>query len=183
MSQPIVLRSPPTGETFHFHTSARGGDGRFRFTWTLAPGQSGPSEHTHTRETEHFRMVSGELQVWLAGERSALYPGDQLAIPPGVPHRFHNAGATPAVTECTLDGTALEDQFVPIAVRFPDGEKFPVTGVPVLIVHGYASMLQGSAVPTSRAERSVIGALAALFRFFGLRALPPVSGWDGRAPG
>lgn len=180
-----TLRMPETGEHFAFRTSAREGDGRFRFTWTLAPGKHGPGEHVHPHETEHFHIVSGRLRIWLRDVPHDLGPGDELAVPSGVPHHFTQLGSEPLVADVTLDGHRMEDQFLPLLAAFEGsgGDTLPLTGIPVAIVHLEHAMRHGANVPTSAALRAVFRAIAAVFRLFGVRPLAPVTGWSKAAPG
>jgi mannose-6-phosphate isomerase-like protein (cupin superfamily) len=173
----LDLHMSATGEHFRFHTSARR-TGVFGFTWTLAPGKSGPSEHVHPHETESFRMVSGTLRVWLDGEPRDLRPGDELAIPAGRPHRFYNPGEEPAVVEVTLDGARLEDQFVPIAVMADGKRDTSLRDLFSVLPHLARAMAQGSVRPSSSMERSGFAALAWLAARFGHRPLAPVQRWD-----
>ena len=106
VQHPLTLASPPTGEHFEFRRSFHT-DGAFEFLWTLAPKKRGPGMHIHPTETETFRVVSGTLRIWIAGVARDFGPGECVAIPPGVPHRFLNPGDTPAVALVSLDGPAM----------------------------------------------------------------------------
>jgi len=169
------VESPPTGETFELVASSRtASDGKFRFVWTLAPGKRGPGEHFHQHETETFEIVSGVIRIWIANVPKDYHPGDVVAIPPGVPHRFLNAGSEPVVINVDLDGPRMEDLFAPMAVdthgrkgRFADIRRMIATlGV------------SPPSTPTSAAERGMLTAISAMFRWLGARPYEPVHGWD-----
>ncbi len=173
----LQLSTSATGEHFRFHTSART-TGLFGFTWTLAPGKTGPGEHIHPHETESFRMVSGVLRVWIRGEVRDLHPGDEVAVPPGVPHRFLNPGKVPAVVEVTLDGALLEDQFVPIAVLAAGKSDTSMRDLFGALPHLAEAMRKGSVRPVSTVEARLIAALARFASWFGHAPLAPVTHWD-----
>ena len=175
---PHRMADPGAGELFLFRTSARGAAGRFSFEWHLAPGFHGPGEHAHPNESETFRILSGRLVVVLEGARHALGPGDTFTVPAGVVHHFEHPGNEELVAEVTLSGTWMEDQVLPICVRFGDPERRPVTAMPQFLVHLGHWMQQGANVPHSAFTRLLMNTSAATFRIFGLRPLPPVQGWD-----
>jgi quercetin dioxygenase-like cupin family protein len=60
----------------------------------LEPG-CGPGRHTDTPE-ELLLVLEGEVEVELGEEKAVLGPGGIALIPSMVPHRFENAGSTPA---------------------------------------------------------------------------------------
>jgi quercetin dioxygenase-like cupin family protein len=57
----------------------------------LAPGIGVP-RHMHTREDEAYYVLSGELEVTVAGECYVLGAGDTLMAPRGIPHQLRNSG-------------------------------------------------------------------------------------------
>lgn len=64
---------------------------------TLAPGAKGPPAHTHDGFTERFSPTRGTLTVEVDGRVSQLRPGESVTVPPGVAHRFWNAGTEEVV--------------------------------------------------------------------------------------
>lgn len=69
-----------TGETFEFQTSAKTGDGKFRFQWTLQAGKKGPPVQVHDDENETFTVVSGTLRIWIDGKPNDLTAGQTLTV-------------------------------------------------------------------------------------------------------
>lgn len=175
---PLSLTTPESGESFAFLTSARGRTGRFSFEWRLAPGSVGPGLHVHPHEAERFRVISGRLDVFVHGVRYPLGPGDTFEVPAGEPHHFGHPGEEETVVEVSLDGHRMEDQFVPLAVRYDSPKKLQLSALPQVVVHIHHAMVNGGNVPCSRLLLGAIGAIAAVFRAFGLRPLPPVEGWE-----
>lgn len=177
IQHPLTLASKPTGEHFTFVKSARGsGAGKFHFQWQLAPGKKGPGLHVHETETETFTIVSGTLRIWVDGTPHDLEPGQTIAVPPNVPHRFLNPGREPVVVDVTLDGTKMEDQFIPIAVA---AQRMSMPRVLAkMMVHIVA--LEAS-MPTSRFERGFFKGLAGMLRLFGVRGFDVVHDWEPAA--
>ncbi len=181
MNPPVAalsLATPETGEHFAFLTSARGRTGRFSFVWRLAPGSVGPGTHVHPHEAERFHVLSGQLEIYVHGVRYPLGPGDTFEVPAGEPHHFGHPGTEETVVEVSLDGPRMEDQFVPLAARYDSPTKMSFSALPQVVVHIHHAMVNGGNVPCSRMLLGAIGAIAAMFRAFGVRPLPPVEGWE-----
>ena len=54
------------------------------------PGYGVP-HHYHTGGAEETQiMLSGELECWVGGKRTTVYPGDTVTALPGNAHAFHN---------------------------------------------------------------------------------------------
>ncbi|WP_166173809.1 cupin domain-containing protein [Rubrobacter tropicus] len=58
------------------------------------PGGGAPQPHVHTREDETLILLEGEVTVTIGDERRAVFPGDVVFFPRGVPHSFTNTGTT-----------------------------------------------------------------------------------------
>lgn len=54
------------------------------------PPGSGPNWHTHTRETETFRVFAGVFRYWWGNRTLDVGPGGVIALPPHVPHQWKN---------------------------------------------------------------------------------------------
>jgi mannose-6-phosphate isomerase-like protein (cupin superfamily) len=89
----LVSRS----EGFTQTIEAIGADGRVASELVLAPGAVGPPKHFHEGFTEVFEVREGTLVLELGDAERHIGPGETVSIPPGVPHRPHNPGATPVV--------------------------------------------------------------------------------------
>jgi mannose-6-phosphate isomerase-like protein (cupin superfamily) len=176
--QAIAFSMPQTGEHFLHLSSARSGDGVFRFRWTLAPGKKGPPPHMHPSETETFVVVSGALRVWAGGHQRDLGPGEAMSVPPGVAHRFLNPGPEPAIVEVSLDGHLQEDTLVPFAILQSGGVSIGTSAFIKNTIVQFANGAIGAHPPLANALlRGIARVLVAL----GVRTVPPVPCWD--APG
>lgn len=164
-----------TGERFEFQTSARVGDGVFRFRWTLAPGKKGPPEHVHDDESETFEIVSGVLRIWIDKQPRDLHPGDRVTVPPLVRHRFFNPGTEPVVVDVSLDGPRMEDALVPFAYYAAGRTKLSFGDFTRMMVH---SIEIRPSRPPSRVLTSVFTGLGRLFKLFGVKPLARVERWS-----
>jgi mannose-6-phosphate isomerase-like protein (cupin superfamily) len=78
-------------------------DGRTVGFLGVRPGSPVVGEHVHPTITERFRVVSGRLCVRISGAESILGPGDEVTVPPGVPHHWWNAGDVEAQVVVDMD--------------------------------------------------------------------------------
>jgi|tagenome__1003787_1003787.scaffolds.fasta_scaffold20983129_3 mannose-6-phosphate isomerase-like protein (cupin superfamily) len=73
-----------------------------------AAGQEVAGPHMHSRHTDAFYVLKGELSFEIGRERRTvtISPGGYVAVPPGVAHSFATAGDRPArwLTIHTPDG-------------------------------------------------------------------------------
>jgi hypothetical protein len=58
----------------------------------VRPGGGDLGEHLHPTLTERFRLLSGRVAIRIDGSERVLEEGDDLVIPPGISHRWWNAG-------------------------------------------------------------------------------------------
>lgn len=173
-SRPPNLYFDGSGETFEFQTSAKTGDGIFRFRWTLAPGKKGPPEHLHDDEAETFSVVSGTLRIWIEGEPRDLGPGDRVTVAKLQRHRFLNPGTEPVVVDVSLDGPRQEDVLVPLAMHCGGRRTLKLRDMFTLLVH--SSHVQASR-PPSRFGAAIFNGLCRFLRLFGVKPLSPVGHW------
>ena len=182
ITHPLTMSSPPTGEHFEFHTSFRGPSKRFRFTWTLAPGKQGPAEHIHPAESHEFRIVSGEISIWVDDVRHDLKAGDELTIRAGQAHRFKNVGQVPVVVDAANDGATFEDFCIPLAIEGQRRGGKMTFGIVLLLIAQVAATDPN--LPTKRTVRlmKVMNAIAwFVTRVLRVRPLPAVYGWEPSA--
>ena len=60
---------------------------------TFEPGWEGVDPHTHDDHVDSFYVLEGEVEFLLGDRRIRGGPGTYVAVPQGVVHGFHNAGA------------------------------------------------------------------------------------------
>jgi mannose-6-phosphate isomerase-like protein (cupin superfamily) len=86
----------PDGTRFVIvESAANSGGGRIEFEITMAPGAMGPPKHFHPRQEESWRVLEGELAVFVDTGWRTLRAGESLSIPPATVHtlRNHSSGA------------------------------------------------------------------------------------------
>ncbi|MBW4474349.1 MAG: cupin domain-containing protein [Stenomitos rutilans HA7619-LM2] len=89
-----VILNPVTGDRMTIlHSLYTNGGTYAKFRFDLPPGASGSPLHYHTRMSETFTVLAGnlEMEVGRKGNRRTLQAGDSLHVPPGMHHSFRNA--------------------------------------------------------------------------------------------
>jgi mannose-6-phosphate isomerase-like protein (cupin superfamily) len=74
------------------------------------PGYGAPT-HTHVVE-EVLRVLDGQADIWVVGERRQVMPGESVIIPAGVEHGFVNSGAGVLQTLAILAEPIFEARYV-----------------------------------------------------------------------
>lgn len=88
-----VVENPVMGDRVVFRQTARDTGGELlQFDHFLKVGGYGPEEHIHPRQQEHFAVVSGTMGVRINGRDHLLHAGETMAVLPGTPHMWWNAG-------------------------------------------------------------------------------------------
>ena len=59
---------------------------------SLPPHSSGPPLHVHFKEHEQGRVAAGALGAIVGNKKITVQAGEPVDLPPGVPHRWWNAG-------------------------------------------------------------------------------------------
>lgn len=92
--QERIARHPHGGRVF-IHATAEETAGAFGAWETFSAPGTGPTSHTHTRETEMFRVIVGTYRFWCGDEVIDAPEGSTVVLPPHVPHRWKNISDMP----------------------------------------------------------------------------------------
>ena len=91
-----VIENPVLGDTIRILKAPADTDGELlQAEISLVPNAQGPPLHIHPTLEDRFVARSGSLGVQIDGVTRLLAPGEAAVAPPGVPHRFWNAGDGP----------------------------------------------------------------------------------------
>src|SRR4051812_5208721 len=93
-----VIENPVTGERMVFvDTAADTGGERLKIDLHLTPTAHNASSHRHARQRERIAVVRGELRIVVAdGAPRTVQAGEEVLLPPGVPHVWWNESGQPA---------------------------------------------------------------------------------------
>jgi len=78
------------GARIIIHSTAEETGGAFGIWENIIPPGIGPSPHTHTRETECFRVIEGTFRFRCGSEEFDAPPGTVVVLPPHVEHSWYN---------------------------------------------------------------------------------------------
>jgi len=84
------------GDVYRVLASGEQTGGAYALMEARVPPGGGPPPHLHTRETESFFVLEGEMTFSLGNRKVQATPGAFLQIPRGTVHAFKNEGAAPA---------------------------------------------------------------------------------------
>jgi quercetin dioxygenase-like cupin family protein len=176
-----VVVNPVTGERSVVLVGTGDGLGdRLAAHLRVSPGGAVAGEHYHPSITERFRVIGGELEVSLDGERRTLQPGADVTIPPGTVHDWWNG--SDEETEVLVDispGRRFELMLTTLWGLGRDG-KTNSKGMPgplqlAVIGHEFTDVLRFTK-PPALVQKALFGLLAALGRARGYRPVYPEYG-------
>lgn len=184
-----TIENPVTGERMTFvETGAETGGQRLTIDLHLAPAAHNASSHRHALQQERIAVVCGELRVVAGGAAPrTLRAGEEVRLPPGVPHVWWNESGAPAqVTieyQPALDTDAFFESFFALARA---GKTRPDGALPFLqgVVMARRFEIYDGKAPVWL-QRAVCALLEPLARALGHRPQfaeprPAVTGWAAR---
>jgi quercetin dioxygenase-like cupin family protein len=66
----------------------------------------GVPPHIHPHQTEHFRVLEGEMTFTAGRAKKRVPAGEDILVPPGTRHAYENRGDEPAYMVCTATPAA-----------------------------------------------------------------------------
>ena len=162
----------PDGSSFFIVESAADSEGRrIEFEITTTPGSMGPPKHFHPCQEESWKVLEGELSVFVDGEWRTLGEGESLSIPPNTVHTLRNRSSGVVrfrdVHEPALD---FED-YIETLHRQAAAGKMTSRMTPSTLIHG-AMVLhrhRTTQLSASAAQRAAETVLSVVGRALGFR--------------
>jgi quercetin dioxygenase-like cupin family protein len=107
------------GDVYRFLATSEDTDGHYAIWEALVTPGGGPPLHVHSRETEGFFVLDGEMTFYVEDEVIRAQPGTWVHVPIGIRHRFQNESTAPARMLIQVAPGGLEKMFfetgVPVA--------------------------------------------------------------------
>jgi mannose-6-phosphate isomerase-like protein (cupin superfamily) len=129
-----VTRSPVTGETTTFLTTAADSGGKLlELEVVMDPHAAGGTEHIHPRITERYEMLAGRLHVRLEGVESVVEAGERLEIPARTAHAFWNADDEPVKVRVRYEPAGSFEEFIETIYALARDGKLNAKGRPKLL--------------------------------------------------
>ncbi|MGN6489216.1 MAG: cupin domain-containing protein [Devosia sp.] len=109
------LGRAPHGSPILVHATSAQTGGAIGMWETFVPPGKGPEPHTHTRETEVFRVIAGTFRFHCGTETIEAPTGTVVTLPPNVPHSWVNIGDTMGQVMGIASPGGCEELFLAIA--------------------------------------------------------------------
>lgn len=167
---PRRIENPVTGDRIEFLSSPLHGDaGPLVFRCKLAPQAQGSPLHFHRTIAETFEIEQGLLQmeIGMAGATRAVFVGEKIDLPPGVPHSFRNPLSEPVIFVSTATPGVGFEKFLRAmyglaAEGRTNGDGLPTDPRALALTLHYADLVLSS-VPNA-AQGALVRALTGLAR-------------------
>ena len=92
-----TIENPVTGERIVFHKTAADTNGEYvLLECTVQPNGFVAAAHLHPSQDERFAILDGSVEFTLGRQTLVATAGEVVLVTAGTPHRFRNAGDTPA---------------------------------------------------------------------------------------
>jgi quercetin dioxygenase-like cupin family protein len=167
-----IIENPVSGERIAFRsTSADTGGELLAFDLTLTPDGHVPGAHVHPEQEERFEIVAGTMEFRLGRKKVVAGPGETVVVPPGVRHRFANAGDDEARLRVEVRPALKMEQLLETTVALAHEGNTNRKGMPrpvhlALFVREYEREVKAP-FPPPRVVRALMAPLAAFGRLRG----------------
>jgi quercetin dioxygenase-like cupin family protein len=115
LSSSPKLGRGPTGAPILIHATGEQTNGAFGMWENFVPPGKGPDAHTHSRETEVFRVIAGTFRFNCGDQTFEAPPGSVVTLPPHVEHVWTNIGDTMGQMMAIVSPAGFEQFFIEIA--------------------------------------------------------------------
>jgi quercetin dioxygenase-like cupin family protein len=173
-----VVVSRATGErAIVLRGSEDSTDGSIAFHVFVKAGGGFVREHSHPALTERFRVISGRIGLKLDGEERILDAGADVAVPPGVSHRWWNAGSGEAQVLVEVDQGRRYELLMCTLFGLGNDRLTNMRGMPRLlqravIARDYRDVIRFTK-PPALVQRLMLGVLAPIGQALGYQPWYP----------
>jgi len=174
-----VIENPVSGERITFReTAADTGGELLAIDLELSPDGHVPGMHVHPIQEERFEVTAGTMRFKLGGKKVIAHPGDVVVAPPGVRHKFANAGSEEARARVEVRPALRMEQLFETTVALAEEGRTTRKGLPkpldlALFVREFEQEVR-AAFPPAWVQRVTLAPLAwmARKRGYGRRYAP-----------
>jgi quercetin dioxygenase-like cupin family protein len=164
-----VIENPVSGERITFReTAADTGGELLAIDLELSPDGHVPGMHVHPIQEERFEVTEGTMGFKLGGKKVIAHPGDVVVVPPGVRHKFANAGDEEASARVEVRPALRMEQLFETTVALAEEGRTTRKGLPkpldlALFVREFEQEVK-AAFPPAWVQRATLAPLAWLAR-------------------
>jgi quercetin dioxygenase-like cupin family protein len=114
------------GHVATFKTTGRETDGAYSVMASIIPQAAEVPPHIHTRESEGFYVVEGQMEFILGEDTVVANSGDFIHSPKGQYHTWRNTGVIPAKILFIFTPAGIENLFdeIGVPVQGPGSMEF-----------------------------------------------------------
>jgi quercetin dioxygenase-like cupin family protein len=126
-----VLENPVSGERITFHKTRADTDGEsLIFDLQLSPDGHVPGAHIHPVQEERFEVLYGSMKFRKGIRTIVARAGETVVVPPGVMHRFENAGDGYTFARVEVRPALRMEDLLETAVAFAREGRTMSSGMP-----------------------------------------------------
>lgn len=125
------FENPVTRERFVWRATAGSTGGEYcEFDLHLGPGAKLAAAHRHPGQLETFSLLSGVVEMKVAGQRRAVSAGEEVAVPMGAAHAWGNTSDEPAHVVVRLTPSYLIEEYFEAFCRIASEGRANKLGLP-----------------------------------------------------
>jgi quercetin dioxygenase-like cupin family protein len=126
-----IMENPVSGERFVWRATTASTGGEYcEFDLFLAPGARIAAAHRHPSQLETFSVLSGTLEMKIAGQRRIVPAGEEAAVPAAPAHALGNPGDEPAHAVVRITPSYVIDEFFAAFCRMAGSGLLNKAGLP-----------------------------------------------------
>lgn len=126
-----VLDNPISGERITFRqTAADTGGELLAIDLELTADGHVPGAHVHPSQEERFEVVEGTMKFRKGLRTITANAGDTVVVPPGIVHRFKNAGRGPALVRVEVEPALRMEELFEATVALAREGRTMSSGMP-----------------------------------------------------
>jgi mannose-6-phosphate isomerase-like protein (cupin superfamily) len=167
-----VIENPLSGERITFRETAADTNGELlAIDLELSPDGHVPGMHVHPNQEERFEVTEGTMRFRRGREKVTANAGDVVVVPPGVRHKFANAGDERARARVEVRPALRMEELFETTVALAEEGRTTRKGLPkpldlALFVREFENEVQG-AFPPVWVQRATLAPLRWLARRLG----------------
>jgi len=148
-----TIENQLSGERITFRKTAADTNGELlAFDLELAPDGHVPGMHVHPVQEERFEVVEGTMHFRMGRKKVIAKAGDVVVVPPGVRHKFANAGDEEARVRVEVRPALRMENLLETAVALAEEGRTTRKGMPkpldlALFVSEFSQEVQGAFPP------------------------------------
>ncbi|MGH2989828.1 MAG: cupin domain-containing protein [Solirubrobacterales bacterium] len=164
-----VIENPVSGERITFRKTAADTDGELlAIDLELSPDGHVPGMHVHPVQEERFEVTEGTMRFKMGRKKVTAKAGDVVVVPPGVRHKFENAGDGEAHARVEIRPALRMEELFETTVELAEEGRTTSKGLPkpldlALFVGEFRREVQG-AFPPAWVQHATLAPLAWIAR-------------------